>query len=852
MQNNLADYFDYFTGKGDRKRFFWRSAGLILFFFVGARLGTVLGAVTEFGSAVWPPIGIGLFCIYSWGEALIPSLFIASLSYAMFAGAHFDAALFVAVGNCVGIAMGCFFLKRVKFKPALAHVRDVTALVSIGGIFTPVVCTTIALLGRHALGQLPLQDFLPLYTQWCLGGAFGVISTAPSLFVWTAPQSRISLGIRRWELVALIGLLTIFLVVLFHGDFLVFRNRSYFLRPYALFPFFVWATLRFRQRGATGVSAAIFATAFLVAFIRVLPFPSMSMGQTLDYMQSLICMMTITTLFLGAVVCQYQQTLLSLHLNEISIRKQEVAFRTIFDYSGAGHGQFEIGTGKLTRVNKKLCDILKYSQEELLRIDFTKIIHPDDLAKSLSDFQMLLKGDIQEFATEKRYIDKNGKTIWVLVTATIIRDESDLPLSTLAVIQDITDRKTVELELAQAKEAAEAANLAKSQFLANMSHEIRTPLSAILGFNEFLYDTEQSYNDRLLCAERIKRNGDLLLRVIDDVLDLSKIEAGKMEVEKSPVQLPALIEDLSSLLGFKANEKGVKLNITSDGPVPRQIFSDPIRLRQIFINLVGNAIKFSHQGTVDITMRLVKNRTHPGSTHLEFEIKDSGLGMSAEQSTRIFSPFQQADASMTRKYGGSGLGLVLSRNFARALGGDLHLVDSKLGQGSTFAFYVTTGSLDGIAFYQYQPSPTLQAASIANPKPTSMKLQNFNILVVDDVPDNRILFGRYLEREGAKVELAENGEQAVQMALAKPYDVMLIDVQMPILDGLQATAILRSKGYTKPILALTAHAMKEDRLRSLNAGCNEHISKPINPKLFIETVYQFANGTASSPQPAIH
>ena len=475
-----------------------------------------------------------------------------------------------------------------------------------------------------------------------------------------------------------------------------------------------------------------------------------------------------------------------------------------------------------------------------------QLIAPEDRAAANEQIKSLVSGVIRETNSEKRYVRKDGSWIWVWEIATAVRDETGAIQRLLAVIQDITDRKLWEQRLKSAKEAADNANISKSQFLANMSHEIRTPLGAILGFNEFSLDPEQSYQDRVTCAQKIKLNGELLLRIIDDVLDLSKIEAGKLETRISHIHMPTLIEDIEGILKFKATENGVKLRIASDGKIPVYLDSDPVRLRQIFINVVGNAIKFSERGSVDVTLKYIDGAMHsPG--RLRVMVKDSGIGMTPEQTIGIFQPFYQADPSMTRRYGGTGLGLVLSRRFARALGGDLTLVETHPHAGSTFCFEISCGPVDKDQFYEMRdennvtPTPSPKTASVpplvGGTADQSGLLNNIRILVVDDALDNRILFKRFLERAGATVQHAENGLEGVILAEKNEYDILLIDIQMPIMDGFEATSLLRSKGFNKPILALTAHAMKEDRNRCLEVGCDDHISKPVDGHALVASVY---------------
>ncbi|MEX0652810.1 MAG: CHASE3 domain-containing protein [Phycisphaeraceae bacterium] len=394
--------------------------------------------------------------------------------------------------------------------------------------------------------------------------------------------------------------------------------------------------------------------------------------------------------------------------------------------------------------------------------------------------------------------------------------------------KDIAMRRLAEADLRRTRDAAEAANQAKSQFLANMSHEIRTPMTAIIGYADLLLDTRQNDSDRLNYVNTIRRNGEHLLTLINDILDLSKIEAGKAAVERVPCSPCRIISDVTSLMRVRASEKNLVFEVLSHGPLPETIQSDPTRLRQILINLIGNAIKFTDAGWVRLHVRIEPDET--GRELLRFDVIDTGIGMTEEQMGKLFRPFDQADCSTTRRFGGTGLGLSICKPLAEKLGGRI-AVDSAPDRGSTFTIWIDPGPLDDVTRLS-ACTEAVEADPPSTPEDLPLPALHGRILLVDDGVDNRQLLSVYLRQAGASVALAEDGQAGCEKALAamaddKPYDLVLMDMQMPVLDGYGATARLRAKGYTGPIIALTAHAMAEDRIKCLQSGCTDYLTKPI-------------------------
>jgi PAS domain S-box-containing protein len=405
-------------------------------------------------------------------------------------------------------------------------------------------------------------------------------------------------------------------------------------------------------------------------------------------------------------------------------------------------------------------------------------------------------------------------------------------------LDDVTQLEENQAELSAAKEEAEAANHAKSEFLANMSHEIRTPLNAILGFTEVLKrGYEKGEAERKKYLGTIQTSGEHLLELINDVLDLSKVEAGHLEVERMRLAPHLLIQEVISVFSVKAREKDISLEFEVDGPIPETVLSDPTRLRQIVTNLVSNAIKFTERGGVKIVARLVP----AGEEHrLSIDVTDSGIGMPPEALEAIFDPFVQADSSVTRRFGGTGLGLAISRRFARLLGGDI-VVHSVPGSGSTFTVTIDPGQLDGVELLDLQEAMAATRNAVGDGT-GAWRFPPARLLVVDDGEENRELLQLVLEEVGLEVEGAENGQVGVDKARSGRFDVILMDMQMPVMDGYTATTILRQEGLQTPILALTANAMKGFERECLEAGCTGYLTKPVDLDALVEKLAELLGG----------
>ena len=459
--------------------------------------------------------------------------------------------------------------------------------------------------------------------------------------------------------------------------------------------------------------------------------------------------------------------------------------------------------------------ILGYEPEELLGDFRADLIHPEDRATSESRLSGLLEVPGQTQRSRVRMLHKSGEYRWIEVISRNLFDNASVGAIVMN-LRDITDSTNAEMAAAEARERAEKANQSKSDFLAMISHEIRTPMNGITGMSQLLLETSLN-KDQQDCAETIAQSAQSLLALINDVLDFSRIEAGKLSIERAPIDLSSLVGEVAQLLRVRADEKGLKLLTEYPVDSPRAFYGDALRIRQILFNLAGNAVKFTAAGEVKIE---VKIEYVAGSEFaVSVFVRDTGIGIAAEKLQMVFQKFTQADLSTTRRYGGSGLGLSISRSLAELMGGSIH-AKSEMGQGSEFRLDL---HLDAA------PENSLQRKEVS--RDLVPLLESLNILLVEDNKVNQKLAVRLVERLGCKASVAENGLEALALLDRYDYDLILMDCQMPEMDGYETTRRIREGEHGRrrvPIVAITANAMESDLERCLASGMDAYLTKPID------------------------
>lgn len=802
------------------KKFSYQIAAFAVLYFLTARLGLAMSAVGGFATLVWPPAGISLAVLMIAGKRFWPGILLGAYITNLSVGAGILGALGIALGNTLEPLLACYLLSRAEFRTTMIRLKDVSSLAILGSGVSAILSASIGVISLWLSGKVPAAEFFLVWRTWWLGDATSLMILTPLILLWNENKKI------EWRSTSLIrwaeSVFTITVVTLVCLSIFGLMASSLIIRPYLLFPCLIWIALRYEQRITVSAIALISVLAIAATFLNHGPFTEIAVEDRLTGMQIFLGVGALTAMILSAILSEFK-------LAQAVSQEREEKYRSTTEAASDSIITIDQNS-RILFANQIVQRVFGYAPEEMVGQPLAMIMpnrlragHDAGMKRFLTSGKRTIPWTGLEIVAQR----KDGTEFPVEISFGEYRTHNGRAFT--GVIRDIFERKRIERELIQAKEQAVVASQTKSAFLANMSHEIRTPLGAVLGFSEMIANENLTDEEREQYVESVRRNGLLLVNIINDILDLSKVEAGKIGIESKRTLWSEILSDLNHLLKEKAEAKGLRLDTKFIGAEPTAITTDALRLRQVLLNVVGNAIKFTDTGEVRVLMKL---EIHGGKTLLRFDIEDSGPGLSSENAAKLFEPFNQADNSVTRKHGGTGLGLALSRNLAKALGGDLRLESSDVGRGSHFVLTVDPGEVS------WESSPKPQALNLRRHE----GLKGMNLILVEDSKDNQILVKHILEKAGANVQVADNGLEALEIIAGQDFDVILMDLQMPIMDGFRATAELRQAGYTKPIIALTAHALKEEREHSLASGFDEHICKPVDRELLIRTVSGFRRG----------
>lgn len=569
----------------------------------------------------------------------------------------------------------------------------------------------------------------------------------------------------------------------------------------------------------------------LVSLLSLLLLPTLDLALQVGQRTAppLLAIVPLGTLFLGGLLLREQRQ----HDAERRLGESEARYRLLADNATDMILEMK-ADGAVRYLSPSVRDILGHDPAEIVGRAPATLLHPDDVESAATAFAGMNPGSPPVTFTH-RLRHRDGHYLWVesSMRPTV---GADGEFVVVGVVRDVTERKRYEEELSAARAEAEAANRVKSEFLASMSHEIRTPLNGVIGFADLLLGTDLSAEQRQYVALQ-REAGRGLLAIIGDILDYSKIEAGKLELEERPFDLHRLLRDCRDLMSNAASQKGLLLQLSLGGTVPRFVHGDEARIRQILLNLVGNAVKFTERGSVLVSAGLLSAEDGEGApVLLRFSVSDTGPGIASAEKANLFQRFSQGDRSTTRRYGGTGLGLIISKQLSELMGGRIG-VQSSPGVGSTFWFEL--------------PLPVAAAPGLAAERREAAATRCARILLAEDVPMNQIVTSSILCKAGHTVEVVEDGVLAVEAMRKGEFDLVLMDMQMPRMDGLQATAAIRQLGGRRgavPIIALTANALTDQLQLCLDVGMNDHVTKPIERDTLLSAVDRWLDAGADGAQ----
>ena len=727
-------------------------------------------------------------------------------------------AIVLSLANAIEIAVAWMvfarFTSRSPDMTDFGHLSLFCAIALVAPVFSAVVATPVLHSGDWG-------SSLHLAASWLMVDALSLILLTPTLLILTDSwQARYRPS--REEVLNWLGVLVIGTAV----TLLVFTQDTY---PF-LFMVVAVVLLYASRLGATGTAIAILKVCAIASIATYYDYGPVSLvGGTAQKLVTLQIFLAVS-FGMGLPVAA---ALKGARRAEAERSASEARFRQLFD--AAPVGIFRTDTfGRITEVNPTWRELTDLSDVEWKGDRWTGALHPADRERVFGHWREMAEAR-SDYHDEFRFISDTGSIRWVGASAKPEIDETGSVTGYVGMLVDTTGRKLAETDLLEARERAERAVEAKSAFLANMSHEIRTPMNGMLGFAELLLVDDLSAGQRR-SVEMIAESGRAMMRLLNDILDISKIEAGMMSVASEPLDIRHRLKSVTQLMHPIAVAKGLELSLTVASAVPQYVIGDPLRVRQIMLNLVANAIKFTERGSVAVTVEI--DRSNAGET-LEFTVRDTGIGIAQEELAAVFEKFTQADTTTARTYGGTGLGLAISTNLAKLMGGALS-AESSVGVGSVFRLSLPLQTAQSVPRARRSELPDGVSVTSGGPR----------ILIAEDHDINQELIMAMAARVGLDADLARDGAEAIAMVAAavaagRPYGLVLMDMQMPKIDGLEATRRLRQSGYDPqqlPIIALTANAYPEDVAACLEAGMQAHLSKPVRLRQLSNLVAIYAEG----------
>ena len=796
-----------------RSRYIVQTALLAAVYVLFARLGLSIQPVNAFATLVWPPSGIALAALLILGYRYWPGIAIGAVLANLWTGASLPVALGIGAGNALEALIGAYALRRIPgFRGSLDRLQDVLGLIGFGCVLSTAVSATIGVSSLALGGIVPLARFGATWRAWWLGDAIGDLIVAPLLLTLPLRREEPARSPRIAEavtLTVLLGAASLFIFDITRGGLAALLS-----------PLLIWAAIRFEQRGAARAAFLVSAIAIWATVRGHGPFVRGTVPEGLFVLQAFMALTTVTFLVLGAVTSERRRAEEQRKRAEDVVRESEERYRTLAEAVDQSMW-INDAEGRTIYVNPKVEEM--FGSLDLARAaPAVEVMHPEDQPAAM-ELRLRALANGQPYRAEYRVRRKDGQYRWMLARVVPVKDASGRVTSWIGAAADVTDMKVAEEQLRRAKEEAEAANHAKDHFLAALSHELRTPLTPVLVVSSALEQNPQLPADARRQLEIVRRNAELEARLIDDLLDLTRIARGKLTIQPEAVELSRALGDVIEICRAEALEKGLVLDCDGVGR-GRFVGADPARVRQIFWNVLKNAIKFTPAGG---SIRFREAEPAPG--RIAIEISDTGVGIEPSQIARIFRPFEQAGD----RSGGLGLGLAISSALAEAHGGSLTASSEGPGRGATFRV-----ELDLVG--ARSAPPAAQAASEAAAGPEIRR-----VLLVEDHADTLAATREALAGLSCHVVAATSVEEALQAAQAAPFDLVISDLGLPDGSGLDLMRILRER-YGLSGIAVSGYGMEEDLRRSLEAGFVDHLVKPITFQRLEKAISRFF--AASRPQ----